>query len=137
MSGYNGLVDAILKLKKKCRFEEEIGSRLRLTPVEMSCLLALRNGEQLECQVLSERMQLSASRGSRIIQRLIGRGLLEREARQDDRRCLLISLSQSGARCRADVERARGECEQKLLARLDPAQLRKVNEGLDILLTQL
>ena len=104
MSTQGGLVDAILRLKRKCRFEEEIGSRLDLTPVEMSCLLALGQGERLECRELSGQMGLSASRGSRIIQRLITRGR---------------------------------ECERKLLARLDPAQLRKVNEGLDILLARL
>jgi DNA-binding MarR family transcriptional regulator len=136
-SADNGLVDAILKLKRKCRFEEEIGSRFALTPVEMSCLLALPQGQQLECQALAAQMGLSASRGSRIIQRLVTRGLLQREARMDDRRCLLISLSPEGALFRTRIEEARAECERKLLARLDPVQLQKVNEGLDILLARL
>jgi DNA-binding MarR family transcriptional regulator len=137
MSVEGGLVDAILKLKRKCRFEEEIASRLSLTPMEMSCLLALRPGDRLECRELSGQMGLSASRGSRIIQRLITRGLLEREARPEDRRCLLISLSLEGERFRRGIEQARRECERKLLERLDAGQLEKVNEGLDILLARL
>jgi DNA-binding MarR family transcriptional regulator len=131
------LIDSILALKKKCRIEEQIGGELGLTPGEINCIWALDPKTKLVCQDLAQRLELSPSRCSRVIQNLINKDFLDRSENDDDRRSLLISLSRAGERCRFEIEQARQKCERDLLAQLNTDQLNTVEQGLQILIGTL
>ena len=134
----HSIVDLILSLKKRCIIEElKISHRANLSSSEMSCVLSIEPGEKLGCSELSERMGLSPSRGSRIIDGLIEGGCLEREADPDDRRCTRISLTHKGVEGRKAIGLAREICEKRLRERLEPSEYAAVERGLGILLEAL
>ncbi|MGD9347679.1 MAG: MarR family transcriptional regulator, partial [Candidatus Aminicenantes bacterium] len=73
------LVDILSELRKKCSDNEErIRISLDLSEAEYNGLLCLNNDEKVTCQEFSERMGLSVSRGSRVIDMLFEKGYLDR-----------------------------------------------------------
>ena len=132
-----GLVDRILQLKRRCRFDEEIGMRFGLSPREVRGILVLARVEELGCGELAGRMGLSPSRASRVIQKLGERGYLSRRRNPLDRRGVTISLTDKGRQLCRLLELACADCEQRLRSRFSAAQLDKVRKGLEILLAHL
>ncbi len=111
------LVDILDELKKECvANEEKIRRSLDLSEAEYNGLLCLNKGEKITCQEFSERMNLSVSRGSRVIDRLFEKGYLDRVDCFEDRRCKNVKLTKNGATLRRKIDSHRQDCEQKLAA---------------------
>lgn len=127
------LIDLIIELKARCRFEEEIGEECDLAPREVSCLSALAPGEELSAGELARRMGLSPSRASRLITSLRSKGTVRETFDQHDRRAVSLSLTPAGERLVKKIELKKGECERRLLAAFDREQLRTVRTGLSTL----
>jgi DNA-binding MarR family transcriptional regulator len=115
--GGDNLVDVLEDLRKECEAQEEkIRVSLNLSVAEYNGLLCLDKGEKITCQEFSERMNLSVSRGSRVIDRLFEKDYLDRVDCSDDRRCKHVELTKSGLAVRKKIDRQRQDCEQKLTA---------------------
>jgi DNA-binding MarR family transcriptional regulator len=115
--GGEQLVDILADLGKKCEDnEEKIRSSLDLSVAEYNGLLCLNKGEKISCQEFSERMELSVSRGSRVIEMLYEKGYLDRVDCSEDRRCRHIVLTKKGVDVRARIDRLRRDCERILSA---------------------
>jgi DNA-binding MarR family transcriptional regulator len=135
---HDRIIDYVFLLKKKCLMEEgEIGREVGLSPSEIHCMEAIGSGERISGQNLSERMGLSPSRGSRIIDHLIDKGLMVREADPEDRRVSVISLTGKGNRVRNAVERAKAACEVKITAKMEHEQIERIKDGLNVLVNAL
>ncbi len=129
------IVDDIFLLKRRCAFRiEDLCAEADISPREMAALESLQSGERVSGNELSRRMDLSPSRGSRIIDRLIRKGFLLRETDPNDRRAVLLSLSSRGLEQKGRVEALKDECERLLRSRIDETQLEQVREGMRILL---
>ncbi len=128
------IVESIRKLKHRCALEEQIVEHLDLTPREMEGVLALQEGEAVACGDLAGRLNLSPSRASRVVGRLIDKGYLLRTEDEQDRRCQRLSLSAEGVECRRSILRSEEVCAERLFSRLDEDQLRRVEEGIELLL---
>ena len=125
------IIDYIFQLKKKCLIEEHlIGKEVGLLPSEIHCVEAISSGENISGHILSERMGLSPSRGSRVIDGLIDKGLLTRNVDPEDRRYCAISLTTKGKTVRSSVERAKKTCEQKITSRMDSKEIDLLKKGL-------
>jgi DNA-binding MarR family transcriptional regulator len=132
------IIDLIFQLKRMCALEEEdIGAQVGLTTSEVFCILAIEPQEEVSSNTLSRRMNLSPSRGSRVVDSLIARGHLERKADPDDRRYIRLSLTPSGKKCRLNVLKAKNKCEHKIEKKLDVEQRTLVVNGLKTLLNVL
>ncbi|MGD8538622.1 MAG: MarR family transcriptional regulator [Candidatus Aminicenantes bacterium] len=111
------LIDVFTELKKECAaLEERIMKSLDLSEAEYKGLLCLSKDEKITCQEYSERMSLSVSRGSRVIDQLFEKGYLDRVDCSEDRRCKNVKLTRDGVMVRREIEKQRQECEQKLTA---------------------
>lgn len=74
-------------------------------------ILYVRGREGLSCQVIREQLMTNVSDISRLIDRLVEKELVERERSEEDRRVVLIHLTEGGTkRCR--------EVDGKLIDRL-------------------
>ncbi|MCJ7581094.1 MAG: MarR family transcriptional regulator [Candidatus Aminicenantes bacterium] len=105
-----------------------------LTGAEFKGLMCLKIDEKISCQDLSGRMNISVSRGSRIIEGLFTKGFLERTDSPTDRRCKNVWLTNSGAQVRRRMEAQIHECEERLTANLPPNRLENLkNELLNLL----
>ncbi len=130
-------IDTIIKLKAKCCLEEEIGEDFNLTTKELSCILNLKGKEMIHSKDLSNKINLSPSRGSRVINSLLKKGFLVEIHDPKDKRYSNLSLSKKGITLFNKVEEKKHECENRLLSKLNKHQKQRVKEGLDILLEVL
>jgi DNA-binding MarR family transcriptional regulator len=134
----NRIIDYIFQLKKKCLMEEAaIGKEVGLSPSEIHCIESMLPGERLSGNTLSHRMGLSPSRGSRVIDQLIGKGLLRRMEDPDDRRTNVITVTEKGTGVRQRVENAKRSCERKITAEMESGQIEKIKQGLKVLVDAL
>jgi DNA-binding MarR family transcriptional regulator len=128
------MIDEILRIKKRCDFGEEMGKTLNLTMGEVECIFTLADHRAISSKQLSSMLEVSPSRGSRIVAKLVDRGYIVTNVDPHDRRTVMLSLTEEGRRCHQELEQEKIICEQRLTSRLDAQQLRIVKDGLDILL---
>ncbi|MGE5399327.1 MAG: MarR family winged helix-turn-helix transcriptional regulator [Ignavibacteriales bacterium] len=128
------VTDLILKLTGICKLNEDsIRQEFDLSPAEYNGLTSINPGEQITCKVLAEKMGLSASRGSRIIFRLVNDGYLKQEASPDDRRCQIVSLDKNGLRVRKEIDRLKNKCEERITRAVSPEVLKDIIHNLEVL----
>lgn len=129
------VIDYIFLLKKKCTVEEEgIGDKVGLSTSEMHCIEAVRPKERTSGIALSNRIGVSPSRGSRIIDGLIRKGLLHREIDPSDRRYSVLYLTKRGERVYSHIEKSKLLCEKRITEGMNEEQIQQVKKGLRTLL---
>jgi DNA-binding MarR family transcriptional regulator len=80
-----------------------IAQDLELSPMQMHTLLALPPGREVPMSALAEFLVCDASNVTGIVDRLEGRGLIERRSAPHDRRVKMLAITREGARVRARV----------------------------------
>jgi DNA-binding MarR family transcriptional regulator len=129
------LVDVLADLRKKCEAQDErIRRSLDLSVAEYNGLLCLNKDEKITCQEYSERMNLSVSRGSRVIDRLFDKGFLDRVDCSEDRRCKYVELTKEGIAIRRKIDGQRQDCEQKLATEYSDRKLTMLKKELQRLI---
>jgi DNA-binding MarR family transcriptional regulator len=73
-------------------------------------------------------MGLSASRISRVIEKLVVDGYLDRNVDKTDRRAITLCLTEDGKKIRAEIDKSRQECEARLLNVLPESDIEKFRE---------
>jgi DNA-binding MarR family transcriptional regulator len=132
------IIDYVFMLKKKCLLEEhEIGNEVGLSPSEIHGIEAINRLERISGNSLSERMGLSPSRGSRVIDHLITKGLLFRAVDESDRRANVIGLTPKGDDIKKRIESAKRVCEAKITAHMKEEQIEQLKQSLDLLMEVL
>jgi len=125
------LMDVVKEIREKCLAkEEEIRQILKLAETEYRGLLCFEGHERITCQEFSARMNLSVSRGSRVIDRLFDRGYIERADLSSDRRCKNVWLTEKGAAIRRRIDEQRELCEEKLTSDYSEAKIENLKKGL-------
>ncbi len=128
------LFELIITLMKKCQLtEERIRKDFGLSAAEYNGLLAITKNEKMLCRTFANRMGLSTSRGSRVIDRLTKKGYLKGETIPGDRRSLQISMTRKGMALRRQIESKMDDCESKILAKLSARQRADVRNALEML----
>lgn len=117
------IIDLIIGIKGKCLDKEEsIRQEFNLSPAEYRGILAMRPGEPCNCNALSTNMGLSASRGSRVVEKLIKNKYLEQQISKEDRRNVILKLAPKGTRVRKKIETVLNECEQTIQKKLSVSE---------------
>ena len=128
------LVDLIIELKKGCMEDEkQIRTLCNVSLAEYKAVLEIDTTERITCNVLSEKMGLSVSRGSRIIDNLVRKGYLLRMENPEDRRSFVLSLSSKGAKIKKQIEQERNNCEYRLRKNLSAREVELIKEGLELI----
>ena len=127
------LVDLIIELKKDCMIDEkQIRTLCNVSLAEYKAVMEIDTTERITCNVLSKKMGLSPSRGSRIIDGLVRKKLLIRTTNPEDRRSFVLSLSSKGAKIKDDIERERNNCEKRIREKLSTKEFDLIKEGLEL-----
>jgi len=91
------LADLTFKLLGSCHEKEErLAKSHDLTQAEFRCLRSMHEGEVINNREIASRLQLSASRLTRIIDGLVQKGFVVREIDSQDRRNMRLYLSKRG-----------------------------------------
>lgn len=99
-----------------------------LTPSQFYAMLALEQHEEIPLSEISERIHRSPGNMTLVIDNLEKDGWVERVRSQEDRRVILVHLTQAG---KQKIETARGEHRQaveKLMEKLTPGEVTQLYE---------
>jgi DNA-binding MarR family transcriptional regulator len=129
-----GFFELILAVKRKCQSnEEQIREALRLSPAQFYGLMVLEDGQEIPGGEFAERMVLSPSRGSRVLNALVLNGYVKTQSSSGDRRAILISLTPKGRRTRQRIVSRMEDCESRICGRLDQRRVAQVRDALELL----
>lgn len=132
------LWDVLQKLRDTCILsEEKIRGALNLSHAEYYAVGCMQKGERVTCQELANRMGLSLSRCSRIVDRLHDKGFILRADCPSDRRCKQLGLSTKGVHTNKEIEQLRNECEARLSEAYPGDKLKILFQELEDLILRL
>ena len=108
--------------------EEELFGRYDLTPQQYNALRLLRGeaGRKLATLALGARLVSRAADITRLLDKLDQRGLIARERPADNRRMVLIGLTDSGRALLAELDEPVRACHVRQLGHLSREQLRQL-----------
>jgi len=128
------IIDLIIELKKGCMEDEEhIRTICNISFAEYKGIMGIDIEESITCNALSQKMGLSPSRGSRIIDNLVRKGYLLRMVNPADRRSFVVSLSFKGAKIRKQIKQERNNCEKKIIKSFSEKEVELIKEGLELI----
>lgn len=135
------VINLIFELKYSCLAKEEkIIMELNLSPAEYRGILAIVPGSEVPCNILSKKMGLSISRGSRVIDKLINNGYLNEVKSILDQRVTNVVLTQKGIKTQRKIHNLLEDCEQTILKNMSTPELEAFTSSLkkisDILITR-
>lgn len=132
------LFELILAVKRKCQgSEEQIQRELGLSPAQFNALIVLEGAGEITGCEFAERMALSPSRGSRVLNKLVTDGYARTRLSPQDRRTILISLTPKGRKTRQQMLGHMEACESRICGSLDRERLARVRDALELLETAL
>ena len=91
------LLDLVPKLMQTLRMEMRAGRAAELTVPQFRTLVFFQNNPGAALSQAAEHLGLSLPSTSKLVDNLVTRGLLLREASCADRRCVVIDLTKEGA----------------------------------------
>ena len=99
------MADLTYELLENCQLKiERTAEKLNLTVAEFKLLRSLQEDEMLSAGALAKRMGLSSSRITRIIDGLLKKGMVKKEAGGKDRRIVDIGLTKDGIAVRSQLK---------------------------------
>jgi DNA-binding MarR family transcriptional regulator len=132
------LIDIIYSLSDKCsQHRNKHLKELGLSKAEFKGLMCVDKNHQLTCKEFSERMGLSLSRGSRVIDKLYQKKYILRTDSPSDRRCKMIRLTQTGKEVRTQIDREKDKCEKKLTSEMPNKKSTQLKKDLLSLIDKL
>ncbi len=110
-------------------FDDAVGRVLRLNPTDLRCLDWLTEGEMTAGR-LAEATGLSSAATTGMLDRLEGKGLVQRDRARDDRRKVIVRLSQDGQQSIAMLYGPLAGEGGRLLARFSEMELAMIRDFL-------
>ncbi len=119
----------IYEMKKKCAaIDNRLMEHLNLSQSELLFFSSLDQCTGISSPELAKNMGLSPSRISRVIEKLVVDGYLDRNIDKTDRRAITLCLTDEGKKIRAEIDKNRQECEARLLNVLPQSDVEKFRE---------
>ncbi|MCL4483576.1 MAG: MarR family transcriptional regulator [Bacteroidetes bacterium] len=123
------ILSLVYEMKKKCAaIDYQLMEHLNLSQSELLFFSALDQCTGISSPELAKNMGLSASRISRVIEKLVVDGYLDRNVDKTDRRAITLCLTENGKKIRAEIDKSRQECEARLLNVLPESDIEKFRE---------
>lgn len=123
----NGFVEVMARLMID-QYQRQI-AELDLTLPQAQVLRVLR-GREMTTGRLAAEMKISAPAITQLTDRLLRKELIERQVAADDRRCVLVALSEKGSRLLEEFRKRRSDIFTRALAHLSAADQGQVIEVL-------
>jgi DNA-binding MarR family transcriptional regulator len=128
------LLDSLTRLRACCEtIELGVRTEAELTEAQSTLLAGMPETGEITTGELCTKVGYSPSRGGRVIEELVTRGLIHRRQDAGDRRVSQVSLSPGGRHLQDRLTTLLQACERDVLSELDPAQLDTVQTGLALL----
>ncbi|HEY5123247.1 MAG TPA: MarR family winged helix-turn-helix transcriptional regulator [Ignavibacteria bacterium] len=117
------IIEIIFELKSSCNEKELlIRNKLKLSPAEFRGILVLTPGKINPCKELCSKMGLSASRGSRVVEKLMKNGYLKEVKNNIDRRVMNITLTVKGIKTHGKITSMLNDCEKEISKKISRSE---------------
>jgi len=100
--------------------EERMSQNHQLTVAELRCIHQINKNENVNNKEIAERMNLSSSRLTRIIDGLVAKGFIKREIDLADRRNMRLSLSKEGISILEKINLTYLTVHKEILSNIEP-----------------
>lgn len=132
------IADLTFKLLSNCQEKEErLAQQFGISVPEFRTLRVFRADRQLHVKELVERVNLSGSRLSRILESLEERGLLIRSIAGDDRRSIMVTLTKTGTAMVRHLEESYVQIHEEILEGIPEELHEPLIQGLNKMLSSL
>lgn len=129
METTSGILSMIYEMKKQCtKVDQLLMDDLNISQSELLFFSALDTCKGLSSPELAKNMGLSASRVSRVVDKLVVNGYLDRNTDASDRRAITLCLTPKGKVIRGKIDKVRNECEAKLLESIASEEVEQFRE---------
>lgn len=118
--------------EKYARLAVELG----LTDSEFKCLRLIGTDKGLSNKKIADRMNLSQSRLTRIIDGLVNKGYITRESNRNDWRCLNLTLSRKAKSFIQKLDKNNFELHYKILGKLNISKQNALIAAMDAFYTE-
>ncbi len=123
------ILGLVYEMKKRCAaIDNKLMEHLKLSQSELLFFSSLDQCTGISSPELAKNMGLSPSRISRVIEKLVVDGYLDRNIDKTDRRAITLCLTDEGKKIRAEIDKNRQECEARLLNVLPQSDIEKFRE---------
>ncbi len=123
------ILGLVYEMKKKCAaIDNKLMEHLHLSQSELLFFSSLDQCTSVSSPELAKNMGLSPSRISRVIEKLVVDGYLDRNIDKTDRRAITLCLTEDGKKIRSEIDKGRQECEARLLQVLPESDIEKFRE---------
>lgn len=125
----SGIMGIVYEMKKKCaHVDQRLMDELSLSQSELLFFSSLDNCQIISSPELAKHMGLSASRVSRVVDKLVVNGYLDRNTDSSDRRAITLCLTSKGKEIKAMIDKERLKCEEQLLKVIPTEEVEKLRE---------
>jgi MarR family transcriptional regulator, organic hydroperoxide resistance regulator len=122
-----GIMGMVYEMKKKCaHVDQRLMVELNLSQSEYLFFSSLDSCQVISSNELSKNMGLSASRVSRVVDKLVVNGYLDRNTDTSDRRAITLCLTPKGKEIKSMIDRERLKCEEQLLQVIPSDEVEKL-----------
>ena len=129
METTSGILSMIYEMKKQCaKVDQLLMDDLNISQSELLFFSALDTCKGLSSPELAKNMGLSASRVSRVVDKLVVNGFLDRNTDASDRRVITLCLTPKGKVIRGKIDKVRNECEARLLESIASEEVEQFRE---------
>jgi len=125
------ILDLIYELKKKCiQSDDDFFNSLDMTQAEYNMFICLKNCKHFNSYSVAEKMQLSLSRVSRIIDKMVNKEFLTRTTNKLDRRAIDIKMTAKGKEVMEKIIEYRIAREKKLASQISQQEKDEISSNL-------
>ena len=114
-----------------------IRSKTPLSPSEYRAVISLNPDDQISSASFSDRLGLSPSRGSRVIEKMVENGFIRRDTLKNDRRAQVISLAPEGLSLKKQITEMMCDCEEKIRKQMTDSEYVNASKSLKKLISIL
>lgn len=132
------ILDLLNDLRKKCiTNDDELMSSLNISLAEFNFFLTIDPNEIRSSEWLAKNLNLSLSRVSRIIDRMVINGLLIRTINPNDKRAIKLELSEKGVYTHKKIISNKVNCEKGIREKLSETEIQELKSNLERILSLL
>lgn len=129
MGASSGIMGMVYEMKKKCaQIDQRLMDELELSQSELLFFSSLNDCQAISSPGLAKDMGLSPSRVSRVIEKLVVNGYLDRKPDVTDRRAITLCLTEKGKVVREKIDKVKSDCEARLLETVPSEEVEKFRD---------
>jgi DNA-binding MarR family transcriptional regulator len=122
----------VYQMKKKCaHIDQKLMDELGISQSELLFFSSLEECSVISSYELARAMGLSPSRVSRVVDKLVISGYLDRAIDSSDRRAITLCLTEKGKEIKNKIDAERQLCENQVLKVLPNEEVEKFREIID------